>query len=473
MESAARDLLVDAVARFGREIAADSRRCEALLSDAFGERHGKERSVLLAAVRAGVADELSKPQSQGVTEALLSRLSQRLQDQHGLEPAAARWSVESWALAFGAARRADLTFEIACPHCGTSFKVMTWLAGKAVTCPKCKSGVVISADRQRLTLVGDDGVTPLVPPPPPPVPRPPPPRPPPPPRAPTPVPVPAPPPAQAAAKSGSPWGWIGAAAAAGVALLAFQSGKSPAPASPVVSVPAPAPSSVTEPTRPAPPPVERASLFDPTPVFAANLASLMQVLQAASEGQPTDVEAVARAAAREFDFQPRLAALTRDRQTARPLNAQALALAGTEITPERAREALAIQRQAFAADPFDIEIAGNLAIYLLRSGDVTQAARFTVYAMSLPRPLANTGRTADWSTLAAVFAAAGDPERARHALFVTLALTSNVAKRCEVAVNATRNTYGPVLRAATEAMLERVRERDLSDAPECALPINW
>lgn len=211
-------------------------------------------------------------------------------------------------------------------------------------------------------------------------------------------------------------------------------------------------------------------------VYVVNRQSVAETLTKARTGQSPEVEAAAKATARNFDFVPALSSVTRDRKTARPLNDEAKAMfasIGDDQDAGRYRQVVAIQRRALTADPADIEIAGNLAMYLLRAGDPESAYKYAIYAMSLPRSSESTGRTADWSTIAAALASRGDQEGAANALFVTLAISTDIRKRCEAAVQATRKTYGPVLRTATEAMFQRVRDRQLSDAPECGLPIAW
>ena len=132
------------------------------------------------------------------------------------------------------------------------------------------------------------------------------------------------------------------------------------------------------------------------------------------------------------------------------------------------------QVAAMAADPFDLEIASNLAIVHFRAGNLRDAYRFAIYSMSLPRDADKEGRTADWNTLAAVFATRGQHDLAKNALLVTLTLTSNIAKRCEAAIHAVRFTYGASLRAPTEHMFQIANERGLAaGVPECALPIVW
>ncbi len=210
--------------------------------------------------------------------------------------------------------------------------------------------------------------------------------------------------------------------------------------------------------------------------FELNNPSILKTLALARAGQNEEVESMAKAAARNYDYFPTVNVPRRDRKVARPLNDEASAMfaeIGPEKEPIRYMNLLSIQRRAFAADSADVEIAGNLAIYELLAGDAVAANKYVVYAMSLPRNPENTGRTADWTTLSAVLAARGDYEGAANALFVTLAISTDVEKRCKVAVHATRRTYGPILRATTETMLQRIRERQLSDTFACSLPIYW
>ena len=89
---------------------------------------------------------------------------------------------------------------------------------------------------------------------------------------------------------------------------------------------------------------------------------------------------------------------------------------GNDQDIARYRQVVDTQRRALAADPADIEIAGNLATYLVRAGDPESAYKYAIYAMSLPRSSESTGRTADWSTIAAALASRGDQEGAANAL---------------------------------------------------------
>lgn len=196
--------------------------------------------------------------------------------------------------------------------------------------------------------------------------------------------------------------------------------------------------------------------------------SIDEVLSIAHNGNNSDIQSAARQAGRTFDFSPYHP--PRDRNRGRTLNEQALSAFYESRDPQRAYD---IQRKAFDADPLSAEIAGNLAIYAFRIGHYSEASSYVLYALSLRRPAGRSGRTTDWATLAAIKAATGDVAGARDALYVTLAIAPDVEARCTSAKQSVNNTYGPVLRDATEAMFRRIQEQSLSQGAACATPIQW
>jgi F-box protein 11 len=109
MNDLVRQTLCDLVGRYGRPLCADAHRCEALLRDFCGE-YRREVFVLLSALREQVvADLLGSGDSRPPRgEAAFARLAQRLHDHLGIVEEAARWAVDSWALALGLVRPADL-----------------------------------------------------------------------------------------------------------------------------------------------------------------------------------------------------------------------------------------------------------------------------------------------------------------------------------------------------------------------------
>ncbi|NCC94855.1 MAG: hypothetical protein EOM10_16585, partial [Opitutae bacterium] len=85
---------------YGRTLADDPRRCEAMLKDLCGAQR-REIAVLIAALRERVASDLLTTNAHQHPSLLMTRLTQRLIDDLALQPEAARWAVESWALALG------------------------------------------------------------------------------------------------------------------------------------------------------------------------------------------------------------------------------------------------------------------------------------------------------------------------------------------------------------------------------------
>ena len=204
-------------------------------------------------------------------------------------------------------------------------------------------------------------------------------------------------------------------------------------------------------------------------VSSSNRSSIERVLSiAADTADRALIEVAAREAGRQFNFGDWN--ISRDRKLARSMHDPVRERLNE---PADVSEVCSMLTKAFVADPLDSEVTGNLAICQLRQANIEGAQNLALYALSLPRPINRTGRTADWVTLAATYAASGDAQKAKRALFVSLGITPDVARRCFSAVYSVKNTYGPVLKEATEAMLERIQERGLSDAVECRLPVNW
>lgn len=86
------------VAKHGKGICGDARRCEGLLNDLCGS-YRREINVLVNAIEERIPLDLMAAGGSMPQELLLTRLEKRLEDQLSLTPEAARWAVESWALA--------------------------------------------------------------------------------------------------------------------------------------------------------------------------------------------------------------------------------------------------------------------------------------------------------------------------------------------------------------------------------------
>jgi hypothetical protein len=99
MSDSVRQTLCRAVQQHGRSLIDDPRRCESLLRD-LCPSNKREVNLLVAALRERVPADLAA--SQGASTAIrIQGLVSRLQQVAGLAEDAARWAVDSWALALG------------------------------------------------------------------------------------------------------------------------------------------------------------------------------------------------------------------------------------------------------------------------------------------------------------------------------------------------------------------------------------
>jgi WD40 repeat protein len=100
MHDLPRQKLTEIVAKYGRALCDDPRRCEALLRDFCGQYRG-EIHALVGALKERVAADLLASKDTVPNEVLLARLTRRLCEHRALSQLAARWAVHSWALALG------------------------------------------------------------------------------------------------------------------------------------------------------------------------------------------------------------------------------------------------------------------------------------------------------------------------------------------------------------------------------------
>lgn len=108
MNDLPRQKLSELIAQYGRALCDDPRRCEALLQDSC-PGYRREISVLVSALRQRVAADLLQSSGGEPRSVLIGRLTARLEDNLGLAEEAARWSVESWALALGVIAPSEAT----------------------------------------------------------------------------------------------------------------------------------------------------------------------------------------------------------------------------------------------------------------------------------------------------------------------------------------------------------------------------
>jgi hypothetical protein len=83
------------IARFGRSVISDPKRCEALLRD-LCPGYKRETAVLIAALKERVAVDLMTDSDKLPKDFLISRLTRRLYENLGMAEEFARWAVISW-----------------------------------------------------------------------------------------------------------------------------------------------------------------------------------------------------------------------------------------------------------------------------------------------------------------------------------------------------------------------------------------
>src|SRR5271157_768708 len=107
MNDSVRQRLCDLIAQQGRALVQDARRCESLVRDFCGTTTA-ETKILLLAIKEQVPHDLLA-QSSDPWPTVLGRLSQKLQQGLAMEPVAAVWAIESWAIALGVISGVDTT----------------------------------------------------------------------------------------------------------------------------------------------------------------------------------------------------------------------------------------------------------------------------------------------------------------------------------------------------------------------------
>ena len=138
-------------------------------------------------------------------------------------------------------------------------------------------------------------------------------------------------------------------------------------------------------------------------------------------------------------------------------------------------EAIDLHLRAFGADPYDAELAGNLASLYLRASPAQPAVarQLAMHAMALTSAQARSPRVQDWGTFAVASALVGRDNDATQALFVTAALANNLGMTCRTALDSVAR-YGERMRVPVESMLLRIQQqgRDRESA-YCAFPPRW
>ena len=135
-------------------------------------------------------------------------------------------------------------------------------------------------------------------------------------------------------------------------------------------------------------------------------------------------------------------------------------------------DAVDIELAAFGANPRDPDIAVYLAFLHLRTNPVQAetARRLALYAIFVSGTQRSI-RFGDWDTLAVASALVGRDSDAIRALYVEIALTSNLDRTCQTALSAYA-TFGERVRVPVQAMFNRV-DSNGRVSPYCEWPTKW
>lgn len=203
-------------------------------------------------------------------------------------------------------------------------------------------------------------------------------------------------------------------------------------------------------------------------VSESQRGELMAVLKIAQAGDDVRTLASAQRMLRGTDWDTHFAGWSRFRTSARALNDEAIRLHEGNLP-----RAVALERDALALDPFDREIAGNLAYFLAKSGQATSAHNTAVYALSLPRRNGqDTGRSADWQSIGSTLALMNRREDSSSAYYVALAITPSLSGLCASLLHH-QATMGDRLKPPIDAVFSRINGRGLSSTGPCAYPPQW
>ena len=107
MNDLPRHVLTRIILEHGRGICDAPKRVEALLRDLCGA-HRREINIIIGALEERVAADLLAASGTTPRDVLLARLAARLRDNLAYTPEAARWGVETWAVALGTMSEAEL-----------------------------------------------------------------------------------------------------------------------------------------------------------------------------------------------------------------------------------------------------------------------------------------------------------------------------------------------------------------------------
>lgn len=241
------------------------------------------------------------------------------------------------------------------------------------------------------------------------------------------------------------------------------------------SAPTPAPAPVPAPPPPEPPRDLQARadtlLAGDLPRIAERAERLvLRVLFAAGRGDGTQADDEIRQAATQLRLAPAESLAVISTSEARTLD-DAAQQAQRRGDLQRAIE---LMTRAFAANPLDADIAGDLAALRLRSSSAHAAAarQLALHALTTPHARHPQGRLDDWTTLAIANALTGRERDARNAWYVTLALAPSTERLCRIALNAYVR-HGERVRPSIDALLQRAEASGRATGSACDWPPRW
>lgn len=153
MNDVARRKLSEIIARHGRSLVDEPRRCEGLLRDYCGA-YRREIAAIVTALEERVGVDLLATNTGMPREVLLNRLAQRLHDNSAIDNSAAKWAVNSLALALGVVSNTELE---ALEQAQLTQSTRATVALPHPTVPETKARSVTTASTSSVIVVSAEG----------------------------------------------------------------------------------------------------------------------------------------------------------------------------------------------------------------------------------------------------------------------------------------------------------------------------
>lgn len=154
MLEAVREKLIELVNQIGPAISEEPSLCERFF-DSRDKETTKAIDALVAAIQQGVTSELRQAKQESRERISLEGKVRQLCSV-GVEPELASWAIETWAIAMGVSDRVRYSVDFKCPACEARGVSLKKIAGRTITCPRCKSRVCVSIDGATFTVDLED-----------------------------------------------------------------------------------------------------------------------------------------------------------------------------------------------------------------------------------------------------------------------------------------------------------------------------